>query len=386
MKIKLQKISTTKTQSAFMLSFGDDNATVTTKKLRKVFLTNTEESDKFWLSEAKKPHVGKVKETCKYNKNSLYDDSTNTVYYPMYNSIQPYYKSAIYKRGKSFRDGTTYDFQDITNHKLSSELLDICHVGNIMYAAEPKNQYGRYDLTCDVWSWLSVNHGYATLPLKKIDTVLYDVEALKQVLQSSNNLTAYADQLVKETCNNVQYNMLYEINGNIYNDYEGGSIAANTFKAKNQYNCTYDMEHASNKKFRNTRDYVGIDTCNKTLYLKYYDNVYYANKTSDPSTESSNKFGFKYPNIEVMKAVNRYESFNAHKTNLYSIVVTTDILKKTREYIVENFGGESAMSEVQYQALEKILNNICLEVSNGVKSIAESLQPAHAQLYSIYVK
>ena len=70
-----------------MLSFGNDNATVKTKKLRKVFLTNTEESDKFWLSEAKKPHAGKVKETCKYNKNSLYDDSTNTVYYPMYNSI-----------------------------------------------------------------------------------------------------------------------------------------------------------------------------------------------------------------------------------------------------------------------------------------------------------
>ena len=57
----------------------------------------------------------------------------------MYDSMQPYYKSAIYKKGKSLRDGTTYDFQDVTNHKLSSSLLDICHVDNIMYAIEPKN-------------------------------------------------------------------------------------------------------------------------------------------------------------------------------------------------------------------------------------------------------
>ena len=131
------------------------------------------------------------------------------------------------------RDGTTYDFQDVTNHKLSSELLDICHIDNIMYAVEPKNEYGRYDLSCDVWSWLSVNHGYAALPLKNIDTVIYDVKALEEALTTEANLNLCADALVKAELSNIRYNMLYEINGNIYNDYEGGSIAANTFKAKN---------------------------------------------------------------------------------------------------------------------------------------------------------
>lgn len=386
MKIKLQKISTTKTQSAFMVSFKDTAETNPLPTIRKVFLTNTEESDKFWISEAKKGYSSdNPKETCKYNKNSLYDDSTDTVYYPMYNSGQPFYKSAIYKRGKSFRDGTTYDFQDIVNHKLSSELLDICHVGNIMYAVEPKSEYGRYTLSCDIWSWLSVDHyshNLASLPLNKIDTVLYETSALASVLTSDVSLTASADDIVKEKCTNVQYNMLYEINGNIYNDYEGGSIVANTFKAKNQYNCTYDMEHDQDHKFRYIRDYVGIDACNKTLYLKYYDNVFYADASSSQNTETLNKFGFCYPNIEVVKAINRYESFNAHKTNLYSIVVTTDILQKVRDYISN---GKTLPPE-QRVVLDKILDNICLEITNGVKSIAESLQPAHTQLYSIYVK
>jgi len=167
-----------------MLSFDNEKSGNLHKKCSKVFLTNTEESDKFWIAELSNKYVSSTdtKESCKYNKNSLYDKVGNVVYYPMYNSIQPYYKSAVYKRGKSFRNGTTYDFQDVTNHKLSSELLDICHLDNIMYAIEPKSKYGRYELSCDIWSWLSVNHSKISLPLKEIDTIIYNYDKVEEAL------------------------------------------------------------------------------------------------------------------------------------------------------------------------------------------------------------
>lgn len=373
-----------------MLSFDYKNPEFANQheKQNKVFMTNTEESDKFWIAQLSNAYIAQDdrKESCKYNKNSLYDKVGKTVYYPMYNSKQPYYKSAIYKRGKSLRNGTTYDFQDVTNHKLSSELLDICHLDNIMYAIEPKNEYGRYELSCDVWSWLSVNHSKIALPLKKIDTFIYDYDKVEEVLKNNANLNLCADALIRDTFNSIQYNMIYEINGNIYNDYEGGNIAANTFKAKNQYNCEYDMLHNSHGNILScARDYVEINACDDVLYMKYYDNVnYYNNGTS--TTKVHNNYNFCYPNIEVVKAINRYESFNAHKTNLYSIVVKTDILQKVKEYITTNAGGESHFDETKSKLLNLILNNIGLEIANGVRSIAESLQPAHAQLYSIYVK
>ena len=81
MKLKLQKISTTKTQSAFMLSFGEHAS-----RINKVFMTNTEESDKFWITELSNVSATDVKQTCKYNKNSLYCNDNKTVYYPMYDS------------------------------------------------------------------------------------------------------------------------------------------------------------------------------------------------------------------------------------------------------------------------------------------------------------
>lgn len=372
--MKLQKIATTNTQSAFKVTFGTGR-----QKQTKIYLTNTEQSDDFWVYEEEEHADVNAISECKYNKNSLYSKSTHTIYYPMYDSMQPYYKSAIYKKGKSLRNGTTYDFQDVTNHKLSSSLLDICHADNIMYAIEPKNQYGRYSLSCDIWSWISVDHGYMDVPLKKINTDIYDVAKLSAALMSPADIPA---NVVKRKFTDIKYNMLYEINGSIYNDYEGGSIAANTFKAKNQYNSTYDMLHDSNYKLKNARDYIGIGACNNNIYLKYYDTVNYPNSGS-PSQPNTNKYGFCYPNVEVIKAINRYESFNAHKTNLYSIVIKTDMLNAVHEKMMDIKNVDYAI----IKALEQqIVDRMCLDISNGVKSITRLLQPAHTQLYAVYVK
>ena len=68
------------------------------------------------------------------------------------------------------------------------------------------------------------------VPLKKINTDIYDVAKLSAALMSPADIPA---NVVKRKFTDIKYNMLYEINGSIYNDYEGGSIAANTFKAKN---------------------------------------------------------------------------------------------------------------------------------------------------------
>ena len=73
-------------------------------------------------------------------------------------------------------------------------------------------------------------------------------------------------------------------------------------------------------------------------------------------------FGFNYPNVEVIKSINRYESFNAHKTNLYSIVVKTDIVAKARKYIIEQCEkpdegstDKKEMTKEQYEVLDRII-------------------------------
>lgn len=82
-----------------------------------------------------------------------------------------------------------------------------------------------------------------------------------------------ASSAVSCTFTDIKYNMLYEINGSMYNDFESGNIAASTFKAKNHLDCTYSMQHDGQYKLKDAREYVEVDKCNDLVYLKYYDNT-----------------------------------------------------------------------------------------------------------------
>jgi hypothetical protein len=42
----------------------------------------------------------------------------------MYDSKDPFFKSSFYKKSKHEQTNTTYDFQDVINHKLSSDILN----------------------------------------------------------------------------------------------------------------------------------------------------------------------------------------------------------------------------------------------------------------------
>ena len=46
----------------------------------------------------------------------------------------------------------------------------------------------------------------------------------------NDNIDDLAADAVSVQLENIEYNMLFEIPGNIYNDYGSGNIAANTYK------------------------------------------------------------------------------------------------------------------------------------------------------------
>jgi len=155
-----------------------------------------------------------------------------------------------------------------------------------------------------------------------ISTLTYDKNYIKQQLDKHEAIDS--NRSIKNAYEGIEYNSLYEINGQLYNDYESGNIAANVYKTKNQYDCTYSMRHQNNHILKNARNYVGIEKCNNTLYLKYVDVVKYE-KTSQ-KTDNANMYGMKLPNIEIVKAVQRNKEMTNHATNMYSIAINTDIL------------------------------------------------------------
>ena len=46
-----------------------------------------------------------------------------------------------------------------TNSTLSNDLINTIQADNIIYALEPKNKYGRINLSCDIYSQLSIDNG-----------------------------------------------------------------------------------------------------------------------------------------------------------------------------------------------------------------------------------
>ena len=156
---------------------------------------------------------------------------------------------------------------------------------------------------------------------------------------------------------NIEYNMVFEIPGNIYNDYSSGNIAANSYKGKNAFDSAYDMSHSDKNVLEHAREYKHIGNCGNQVYLTYSDNISYADKSSSP-TSSDGLYGTDFDKVEMLGNINRFANLNGHKSNLYSIVINTDL-----------FNGISGTNR------QSIIDNIKTEIQHNVQKIVEKLAP-----------
>ena len=193
------------------------------------------------------------------------------------------------------------------------------------------------------------------------------------------------------------YNTLFEIPGNIYTDYSSGSMFATTVKCKNHLNAEYSMlssESVRNSILSQTREYSGIYGCNNQLYLQYKDNgSYISPNKKQPSKYSVNYNGNEYeileysaqrdelsssttftPQIEYIENINRGATPSNHKSTLYSLRLTAPDLEKIEP---------SNESEVEWK--NRIKENIRQEVKNVIRSLAERIAPANAQLFAVTI-
>jgi len=193
-----------------------------------------------------------------------------------------------------------------------------------MYTLEPKTQYGRYSIKCDIYSYISANTGFVLPPNSLISTAIYDISAIDKAIKQ-DDIDLLQKTAVSANLSNIHYNMLYEIPGTVYNDYESGNIAANTFKCKNAFNSIYNMEHNEEQTLNNARNYINVNNCNKQVYLTYNDNISYADNMSNPTQKDDGYANIKCEHVEMLGAMNRYANLNGHKSNLYSIAIYTNI-------------------------------------------------------------
>lgn len=291
-----------------------------------------------------------------------------TLFHNMYDAHDVYFKSAIYGVSKTTRTGTSKDFQNITSRPYSN-LCCGTQIGNTLYLLEANSNLGRMNF--DIYQELSVDDSRQlsdVLVILPIETVIYNRDNIQAELSTQIN----PENAVKETLTNINYNILFEVPGSVKNDYQSGNIAANSFKAKNQYDSTYSMAHSAGQKLENCREYVAVDRCSEQVYLKYYDRVNYASSSSTAVISSKQKNGFTFQHIETINNINRFANLNGHKSNLYSISVKTDIIDNIKQTTTR-------------KKLDQLKLNIANEIKNVVRDITKKLAPAQTQLFDVYV-
>lgn len=308
--------------------------------------------------------------------------SEDGVLHNLYDSSQILFHNIAARRHKyPYLD--EYDYQhiyratsDVENKKLNNTTIkSIVQTQNTFYGIDSLGTHGHYFINDSYYEWLAQDNGYACPVPFKYNTLLYNGENV-----SSGNISAAISAVV----HGIQYNTLYEIPGNIQQDYKSGTFIGNTVKLKNQYNYTYSMLHDGVSVLSNARDYYEICNCNDLIYLKYKDNKVYLsdkinNKDSIPVsiddnysvTHISAKLGidsestYKLPLIEVLTHINRGASSSNHKSSLYSLTLDTQFLKAINN--------------------QSIKENLRSEIKNCIRQIVEKIAPANTQLFSVTV-
>lgn len=382
--VKLEYIKATDTvkQVCLLLTNPDDN---TTKKCVYV-LNQDKEDDSFNINRQSNKTALKFK--------NEQDDGPYSIIHNMYNTKDMFYKSAIYDKGKSERTDTTYDFKNIFLHALSQPYKDVIQVQNTLYAIADFSEYGHINISSDSYQFLAQDNNSITLPYEKIQTYLYNKNIVSKLVNKAlDNTEQTRLSALSVSITGINYDTMLEIPGSIYNEHDSGNIAANTFKGKNQYNSLFSMAHdnansLTNVNLKNARQYIKIDNCNNQIYFKYYDNKKYQHQSSNASTKpkqvqvscnttSSGQTYGSFQNIESIDYISRYANQYGHKSNLYSVVVKTDIFN---EDLNTAWGNMDPEDKAKTQSMLK--NNI----TNFVKTVTKRLMPAHTQLFSATVR
>lgn len=195
----------------------------------------------------------------------------------------------------------------------------------------------------------------------------------------------------------LPYNYIYEIpveNTSInkrYNDYNTGDILGNLVTGKNAYSGEYSMDLNRVNQINNWRKYVGLGATGGKVFLKYTDNDTIVAKVKDVPSEKSFDFSTSlsnkvvdlvdvnndssdqdtekanYQKIEVLDSISRFTNSSKHKSSLYSIKL-------------DNIGMDKLASNSE---LSDYLSKIKRDITNSVRNIAESLAPAHTQLFGV---
>ena len=316
----------------------------------------------------------------KYNKNCMLSVNTESnkkqLVHALYPVDQCYYKSAIYKVGKAVRTGTTYDFQNITNHKLDSceQLSCMTQIDNTIYCLQAPSKYGKYDIDQDIYSFLSANNGIVSANASLISVAIYDKTAIQSALDE-NNIDKLQSIAVRRNVLSVQHNMIYEIPGQVYNDYDSGNIAATTYKCKNSLNSLYDMCHTTSSNLLYTRKYTNISHCGNQLFLTYNDCVSYGDEYKLSDELSNSQFGYNCDKVEIIDQINRFSTASGHNTNVYDIVIYTDLFNSMKQKKIQNNDDLTT----------KVCNTLQDELKHIVSDITKKLAPINTQLMNVHI-
>ena len=139
------------------------------------------------------------------------------------------------------------------------------------------------------------------------------------------------------------------------------------------------MTHDISNILTNARRYIAIDHCNNQLYLKYYDDIFYNDNNSDYAI-SSQLYNQNYQRLEVVKALNRFEAINAHKTNYYDIDVVCEQLFNDFNNEIESH-SENNLSNI----IQVVKQNLKHEIANCIVDICKNIAPVDTQLVKVNV-
>lgn len=387
--VKLEYIKATDTVKQVCLLLTDtENQNPNANPKKCVYVLNQDKEDDSF-SQLRQSN----KTALKFKDNTIGPES---IIHNMYNTKDMFYKSAIYDKGKSERNDTTYDFKNIFLHNLSQPYKDVIQVQNTLYAIADFSEYGHINIDEDSYQFLAQDNNNIALPYEKIQTYLYNKDVVSGLVNKTlDNTEQTRLSALSVSMLGINYDSMLEIPGSIYNEHDSGNIAANTFKGKNQYNSLFNMAHSQvtglgNVNLSCARQYIKIDNCNNQIYFKYYDNKCYTHKsynenarpkqvtlTANINNNQTYSINQCYQNIESIDYISRYANQYGHKSNLYSVVVKTDIFN---EDLNTAWGNMDPEDKAKTQSMLK--NNI----TNFVKTVTKRLMPAHTQLFSATVR
>lgn len=351
-----------------------------------------------------------------------------TIIYNMYPLDDFWYHQQAARRHK-YPYETKYDYQHIYRQPSNPDDIEsteknslscLAKADDTFYGLDGLSTGGHCYVNDEMYKWLLNDNGWARPPVKSIATMLYHAGTLRDAYKTSSDaqLSVYysPEQLsakgmfATSAITGIKYNTIYEIPGSIKQDYSKGELIANTFKAKNSLDRQWNMNHANDSVLSNARQYKGIYSCGGTVWLKYRDNLKYTSSDSTDAKQvpkwaaelstngyTENDTLWTLPEIEVIAAVNRGIEVPQHKSSLYSISLTADALTRlvpncymSAVVNVKNDANDSAMTTLtaqipQKERQERIKAVLKAEIKNCIRSIAESLQPANCQLFSVNV-